>query len=160
MNTIMMFIRTEGHVPFGLWEEIAKLDGVEMVYHIGGHYTLPESYPDLVVIAASETAGRIGKKVQAMEGIESTYQVTVDHSQPHIITPADIPGPVPSPARLKAAPAPVITTEDIPGYVRSPSMRPAVVHHDFSSQAGLASMAGADNFGFGSGLTDMATLAD
>lgn len=155
MNTIMMFIRTEGHVPFGLWEEIAKLDGVEMVYHIGGHYTLPESYPDLVVIAASETAGRIGKKVQAMEGVESTYQVTVDHSQPHIITPADIPGPVIDPTPRMRVAQPVI--DRVPGT--EPTNR-AVVHHDFSSQAGLASMAGADNFGFGSGLTDMATLAD
>ncbi len=158
----MMFVFTEEDDAPDLYQKLAKLPGVEMVYEFSGPGIAWER-PDFVLIVNLSDINNNGfyAGIEALCPEVVVHPEVILHEQPHIIDVGDIPGPVPSGAKLQAAPKPVITTDDIPGYVRSPMMRPALVHTDFSTQAGLASFAAVDVFtGFGSGLPDMATLAD
>lgn len=158
----MMFVFTEDDPADDLYQKLAMLPGVEMVYEFSGP-GIAWDCPDYAVIVNLSDINNNGfyAGIEALCPEVVVHPEVILHEQPHIIGVQDIPGPVPSGAKLQAAPKPVITTDDIPGYVRSPMMRPALVHRDFSSQAGLASFAAVDAFtGFGSGLPDMATLAD
>ena len=135
----MMFVYATNTPALELCEQIAQLDGVEMVYEFTGPATGWER-PDFVLIV---DLGEV-KNNGFYAGIEALLpdvcirpEVITTHKQPHIITPTDIPGgPVMAPAKLRVA-SPVITSADIPGPLPT-GMRTAVVHRDFSSQAGLA----------------------
>ena len=138
----MMFVFCADTPTPDLHTQIAELTGVELVYELTGHHAHGSEHPDLVVIITDD-AHAVQEAIEAFSPGVRTYVQLVWKEQPHIITSADIPGgPVTAPAKLMVAPAPIITSDDIPGFVPNPAMRPALVHRDFSSQAGLASFDG------------------
>ncbi len=154
----MIFIYTADTPDADLREQIALLPSVEMVYDFGTRGILTGwERPDFVVIVRHNNVDNNVGFFEAVEALSPGVRIHSDviwHEQPHIIGVDDIPGPVPTP-RMRVA-QPII--ERVPGIEPSNT---AVVHSDFSSQAGLASFATVDAFtGFGSGLPDMATLAD
>lgn len=157
-----------------LRDHIGAMGGVDAVYDFGYHdqSTSVGIMPDLLVLVTHNEAG-------VQEGIEalcsdvqifcrviqrevSRTQLLVSEvpwwndpglPQPRdeisaLITTADIPGTVPARPAMKVASAPIITR--VPGM---PPSNSAVVHRDFSSQAGLAS------FGIG-GLGHLGELVE
>ena len=139
----MMFVFTEDDPTPDLLEKLAMINGVEMAYELSGP-GIDWERPDFVLFAnlAEVDNNEFFTRIEALCPDVRVHPEVIAREQPHIITSADIPGgPVTAPAKLKVAPAPIITSADIPHPLPT-GMRPALVHRDFSSQAGLASFDG------------------
>jgi len=146
----MMFVFTEDDPADDLYQKLAKLPGVEMVYEFSGPGIAWECPDYAVIVNLSDINNN-----EFYAGIEAlcpevvVHPEVILHEQPHIIDVGDIPGPVPTPSPRMRVAQPII--ERVPGVEPSNT---AVVHTDFSTQAGLSTFAGIG------GMQHLATLAD
>lgn len=151
----LLTVYVDDEYELSLCDTIAKLDGVETVLALEGRD------PDYVILTKPFMGEKVAGAVETLLGVRLVNVRPVISRQEggrRIIDVTDIPGPLPAPNAQLRPTRPVITTADIPGP--RPAMRASArVHHDFSSQAGLASFAGGPCDTELTGLANMANMA-